>query len=121
MGKYVMVKPFVYLRRAVLHGLDGVKHEGKFFVFNLYGAYGLRRAYLVPRDYRGHIVPIIANVAVEQKPVRNVLMMHIRAPGMPRRGERNIRHVKAGDYFHHALYPFGLACIYAFNIAVRNC
>ena len=51
----------------------------------------------------------------------NVLMMHIRAPGMPRRGEGNIRHVKAGDYFHHALYPFGLARIYAFNIAVRNC
>ena len=121
MGKYVMVKPFVYLRRAVPHGLDGVKHEGKLFVFNLYGAYGLHCAYLVPRDHRGNIVPVVAHMAVEQKPVRNVLMMRIRAPGMPRRGERNIGHVKAGDYFHHALYPFGFACIYAFNIAVRNC
>ena len=120
MGKYVMVKAFVQLRRAVPHGLDGVKHEGKFFVFNLYGAYGLHCAHLVPRDHRGHIVPVVAHMAVEQKPVRNVLMMHIRAPWMPRRGERNIRHVKAGDYFHHALYPFRLACIYAFNIAVRN-
>ena len=120
MRKYVVFEVFVQLRRAVLHCLKLIKDEGKLLILHLYLAHCLNGGYLVLCYNGGDIVAIIAHMAIKKKPVRHVLMVRVGAPRMPRSRERYIRHVEAGDYFHHAWHLFSLARIYAFNIAVRD-
>ena len=70
----VVGEALVDLRRAVLHGLLYVEHEGQLVVFDLDQTRGLRGGDLVLRDHDGDVVTVIAHVDVQQTAVGDVLM-----------------------------------------------
>ena len=59
-------------------------------------------------------------MAVQQVAVRHVLMAGIHGPGMARRGEGDIRHVKAGQHLHHAVDGLGGGGIHRLDEAVGD-
>ena len=91
------------LRRIRLHGLLNVQHEGQFLVLHLQRPDALHGRHLVLRDDHGHIVAVVADMAVQQVAVRHILMTGVHGPGVARRGKGNIRYVKAGQHLHHAV------------------
>ena len=70
----VVGEALVDLRRAVLHGLLYVEHEGQLVVFDLDQTRGLRGGDLVLRDHDGDVVTVIAHMDVQQTAVGDVLM-----------------------------------------------
>ena len=91
------------LRRVRLHGLLNVQHEGQFLILHLQCPDALHGRHLVLRDDHGHIVAVVADMAVQQVAVRHILMTGVHGPGVARRGKGNIRYVKAGQHLHHAV------------------
>ncbi len=111
---------FMDLRSAVLHGLLDIQHERQFLVLHLQRPDALHRRYLILRDDHGDLVAVVADMAVEKHPVRHILMMGVRGPGMARRGERMIRHVEARQHPHHAGDGLGLGGVDGLDKTVRN-
>ena len=62
----VVGEGIVELGLAILHGLDGVQHEGQRLVFHLHKPGGLSAGHLVFRHHRRHVVAVVANVLVQQ-------------------------------------------------------
>ena len=87
----------VQLRRARLHCLLDVKNEGQRLVLDLYLPQGLLRRKLVLRDDHGDLVAPEADVVREQQPVRHVLVLRLRRPGVARGREIILRHIEAGE------------------------
>ena len=88
------------LRRAGLHRLLHVDDEGQLFILHLQRAHALVRRDLVLRDDHGNVVAPIADVAVQQPPVGDVLMPRIHRPRVAGGGEVDLRHVEAGQHLH---------------------
>jgi len=108
------------LGRTLLHSLLHVQHEGQLLIFHLQGADALHGGHLILGDDHRHIVAPIAHMAVQQVAVRHVLMAGIHGPGMARRGEGDIRHVKAGQHLHHAVDGLGGGGIHRLDEAVGD-
>ncbi len=89
-------------RRAVLHRLLHVQHEGQLLILDLQRAHALHRRDLVLRDDDGDVVAVIAHVAVQKVAVRNVLMPRVHRPGVARRRKAVLRRIKAREHLHDA-------------------
>ena len=118
--EYVIRAAIVELWGAVLHGLLNVKHEGQLLVFHLQGADALIGGHLILGYNHGDVVAVVAHVAVEQKPVLNVLMPRVHAPGMAGGGKGYIRHVEAGEHLYDAGYFLRTGGIYILYEAVGD-
>ena len=116
----VVGERLVQLRRAGLHGLLHVEHERQLLILDLDGAHGLHGRDLVLGDDSADIVAVIAHVPVEQVPVGNVLMGRVHRPRVAGRGERDVRHVEAGQDLHNAGNFLGLADVDRLDEAMRN-
>ena len=101
-GQDVVRTPLVELGRAVLHGLLNVQDEGQSLILHLDGPDGLGGGHLVLRNNHGHLVAVVADMPVQQLPVRHVLVVGVRGPGMARRGKLDVRRVEAGQDLHNA-------------------
>ena len=110
----------VELRCAVLHGLLHVEDEGKRLIFDLDQRGSLRCGDLVLRDNSHNVIAVVADVAVEQTAVCNVLMRLLDRPRVARRGEFNIGDVKAGEDLDDAGDFLGFRDVNGLDIAVRN-
>ena len=110
----------VELGRTLLHGLLGIQHEGQLLVLHLQGADTLHGGHLILGDDHRHIVAPIAHVPVQQVAIRHVLMAGIHGPGMARRGERDTRHVEAGQHLYHAVDGLGSAGVHRLDKAVGD-
>ena len=108
------------LRRAVLHRLLHIEHERQGFVFDLQRAHALHGGNLVLGDHDRHVVAIIAHMRVQKPAVRNVLMLRIHRPRMPRGREIDLRRVKAGQDLNNARDIFGFRCVDRFHEPVRD-
>ena len=103
----VVREVFVQLRRAVLHGLAHIQHEGILLVFHADQPQGLRRRHLVLRHDGRDIVAVKPHPVREDQPVRHVLVIRIRGPRMPRRREIMLfLQVKTGQDLHDAGHLF---------------
>ena len=105
---HVVFKALVQLIRVRAHGRFSVQDRLVRVVFHLDRAQRARAGYLVLGHHGGDIVAVIAHAAVQQPPVRDVLMLGVGGPGMARRGKIAFRHVKTGYHPHHARYGAGL-------------
>ena len=103
-----------------LHGLLGVQDEGQLLVLRLQGPEGLGRGHLILGDDGGDVVAVVPHMAVQQQPVRHVLVGGVRGPGVSRRGEGIIGHVEAGQDLHHAGDGLRLCGVDGLHIAVGN-
>ena len=101
-GQDVVREFLMDLGRAVLHGLLYVQHERQLLILHLQRPDRLGGGHLVLGHHRGHLVAVVADVAVQQQAVCHILVGRVRGPGMARRGERNVRHVEAGEDLDHA-------------------
>ena len=111
MGQDVVWILLMQLRRAVLHGLDLIKHERICLILHLDGPERLRGGNLVLRDNGRYIVAIIPNAIGQELPVRHILMVRIRGPRVAGGREPDVRHIEAGDDLHHALDRFRLGLV----------
>ena len=111
---------FMDLRSPLLHGLLDIQHERQFLILHLQCPDALHCRHLVFGNDHGHLVAVVTDMAVEKHPVRHILMMGVRGPGMARRGEGMIRHVEARQHPHHAGNGLGLGGIDGLDKAVRN-
>ncbi|MPM74423.1 hypothetical protein SDC9_121411 [bioreactor metagenome] len=116
----VVFKTVMQLRGAVLHRFLHIQHKGELFIFHLERADTLIRRNLILRDDHGDIVAVIAHVAIQKQPVRNVLMVRVGRPRMPGRGEGQIWHIKAGQHLDHAGNFFGGAGVDRLDHAVGD-
>jgi hypothetical protein len=107
----IVFEALVQLRRAVLHGLLRVENEGVFLIFDLDRTHGLRARNLVLGDDRGDLVPVITDVAVQKKPIGDVLMMRVGRPRMARGRKREIRDVETRKHLDDAGNRFRLGRI----------
>ena len=107
-------------RRVRLHRLLHVQHERKLLILDLQRAHALHRRYLVLCDDNGDIVSVVAHMAVEQVPVRQILMFRIHRPGMPRRWKAVLRHIEARQHLYNARDRLGCRNIHAFDESVRD-
>ena len=108
------------LRRAGLHCLLGIQHKREFLIFHLDRTQRFCRRDLVFSDDGGNIIPIEANAARQKQPVRHILMVRVRRPRVPCRGEFIFRHIKAGHNFNHSLDFFRRARVDGLHHAVCN-
>ena len=83
-------------RQGRVHCLLHIQHHGQRVIINFHQPDCLIGGNFVFRNHHGHIVAVVADVAVEQLAVSGVLMVGIGGPGMAGRGELNIGNVKAG-------------------------
>ena len=97
-----------------------VQHKGQLLVLHLQRTDTLNGRNLILRDDHRDLVAVVADVAVEQQPVRHILMGRICGPGVTRGGERNVRYVKAGQDLYHAGDLPGGRRIDGLHIAVGN-
>ena len=95
-------------RRPLRHRLLHCRNRRILFVFDFDCAQGLIARHLVLRNNCRNIVSVQTHAGIQKLPVADILMLKLRAPGMPRRRELVIRHVKARYDPHHAGYLFGL-------------
>ncbi len=107
-------------RRAGLHGLLRVEHKGQRFILHLDQAGGLGCCNLIFSHNGGHIVAVVAHMAVEQIAVGDILMGFLHRPGVTGRGERKIRHVKAGKDPDHAGDLQRLRDVHGLDDAMRH-
>ena len=110
----------VELGRVRLHGLLNVQHEGQLLVLHLQCPDALHGRHLVLRNDHGHIVAVVADMAVQQVAVRHILMTGVHGPGVARRGKGNIRYVKTGQHLHHAVDGLRRRCIHGLHEAVGD-
>ena len=94
-------KPLVELRRVRLYGLLHIQHKGQLLIFHLQRPERLIGRHLVFRNDCGDIIAVIADMAVEQMPVRHILMSRVHGPRMTCRWKRKVRHIKAGQHLDH--------------------
>ena len=116
----VVGEGIVELGLAILHGLDGVQHEGQRLVFHLHKPGGLSAGHLVFRHHRRHVVAVVANVLVQQEPVRHVLMGFLHGPGVSGCGEGDVGHVEAGEDPHDARHLHGFGDVHRFDEAMGD-
>ena len=103
-----------------LHGLLHVQHEGQLLILHLQRPDALHGGHLVLRDDHRHVVPVVADVPVQEVPVRHVLVSRVHGPGVARRGEGMLRHVEAGQDTDHAGDGLRRAGVHALHIAVGD-
>ena len=120
MRKNVVRIFLMQLRRAGLHCLLGIQHKREFLIFHLDRTQRFCRRDLVFSDDGGNIIPIEANAARQKQPVRHILMVRVRRPRVPCRGEFIFRHIKAGHNFNHSLDFFRRARVDGLHHAVCN-
>ena len=87
MGQDIAGELLVNLGRVGLHGLLHIQHKGKLLILHLQRPDALHGGHLILRHHHGHIVAVIADMAVQQQPVGHILMAGVRGPGVSRRGE----------------------------------
>ena len=85
-----------------LHGLLHIQHEGQLLILHLQRPDGLGGGNLVLRDDHRYVIAVVADMAVQQQPVRHVLVGGVRGPGMARCGKGDVGYVKAGQNTDHA-------------------
>ena len=106
--------------RALFHGLHLVEDKGQLFIFHLDLAGGLGGGHFVFGHHGGHVIAVIANMPVQQAAVSHVLMGGFHRPGVACGGELDVRHVKAGEDFHHAGHFFCFGSVNGFYVAVGD-
>ena len=75
---------------------------------------------VVGLDDNGNVIAPIANMLIQQKPVRHVLMRWVHRPRMSGCRERAVRHVKAGQDFDNSGDFFRRLRIDLLYIAMRD-
>ena len=110
----------VELRRTLSHCLLRIEHEGQRLIGDGDGAGSLRSGDLVLRDDDGDVVAIVADVAVQQAAVGDVLMRRLDRPGVSGSRELDIRDIKAGVDGDDTGDGFRLFGIDGGDIAVRD-
>ena len=118
-AKDIARETFVELRRALAHCLLRVKNKGQVLIFDFYLAQGLHGAELIPRDYNSNVVSPETDVVREQQPVRHVLVLGFRGPGMAGGREIVFGDVKAGENSLNALHGASSFHVYALHQRVR--
>ena len=99
----------VQLRRAGLHGLLHVQHEGVFLVLHADQLERLGGGDLVLRHDGGDVVPPEAHALRQHQPIRHVLVGGVGGPGVPRGGKVVFfLQIEAGQHPDHAGYPLRL-------------
>ena len=111
---------FMKLGRVRLHGLLHIQDKGLFVVRYRHQSCRLGGGHLVFGHHHGHFVAVIADVTVQQQPVGHILVVGIGGPGMSGRREGDVRHIEAGENFHHAGNLFRLGGIHRAHHSVGN-
>ena len=104
-GQEVARVLLVELGRTGGHGLLDIQHKGEGLVLHPHQLRGLGGGHLIVRHHHGHVVAVVAHMAAQQQPVRHVLVAGVCGPGVSGGGEAVLRHVEAGEDFHHAGDP----------------
>ena len=103
---------------ALLHGVLGGEHVGQHLVLDLDEVQGLLRREQVLGHHRRDGIAHEAGLVGEDQPVLDIPVPGIQGPGVPRRGELDLRQVRGGQYRHHAGQGLGLGGIDARNPGV---
>ena len=103
-----------------LHGLLGVQNEGQLLVLHLQGPDGLGGGHLVLGDDGGDVVAVVPHMAVQQQPVRHVLVGRVCGPGVSRRGKGIVGRIEAGQDLHHAGDGLRRRGVDGLHVAVGN-
>ena len=94
--------------------------KGQFLILHLQRPYRLHGGHLVLGNHSRHLVAVVTDMAVQQQPVRHILMGRIRGPGMARRWEGNVRYVEAGEDLYHARNGLCRGSVDGLHVAVGN-